>query len=123
MTITKHFKRLNKGENMNNIEQQRNIFKPIKENPIILDFTDCNYIGEIHQVLKEKFGLPEYYGENWDALWDCLDGRFDETVNFKVKIYGYNSLDKKIREHCATMLEVFEDVHKQTPTVTFYLIS
>ncbi len=108
---------------MNYIEQQRNAFKPIKENPIILDFTECKYIGEIHQILKEKFGLPEYYGENWDALWDCLDGRFDETINFKVEIYGYNTLDKKTRDHCATMLEVFNDVHEQTPNVNFCLIS
>ena len=24
---------------------------------IILDFTDCQYLGEIHQVLKESFEL------------------------------------------------------------------
>ena len=90
---------------------------------IVLNLEGCQYLGELHSRIKETFSFPDYYGENWDALWDCLDGRFDETVNFKVKIYGYNSLDKKIREHCATMLEVFEDVHKQTPTVTFYLIS
>ena len=46
----------------------KNAFKPIKENPIILDFTKCKYLGEIHLILKAKFGLPEYYGENWDAL-------------------------------------------------------
>ncbi len=33
-------------------------FKPIKENPIILDFSDCQYLGEIHLILKEKFGFP-----------------------------------------------------------------
>lgn len=47
---------------------KRNLFKPIKENPVILDFTGCKYLGEIHRILKTKFGLPEYYGENRDAL-------------------------------------------------------
>ena len=37
-------------------------FKEIAENPIILDFSKCKYLGEIHLMLKEKFGLPEYYG-------------------------------------------------------------
>ena len=61
-------------------------FKEITENPIILDFSKCKYLGEIHLMLKEKFGLPEYYGENWDALWDCLDDRFCQEKDFVVKI-------------------------------------
>ena len=46
-------------------------FKEIKENPIVLDFSQCRYFLQVHELLKEKFGLPEYYGKNWDALWDC----------------------------------------------------
>ncbi|HZJ75352.1 MAG TPA: barstar family protein, partial [Clostridia bacterium] len=41
-----------------------NAFRIINENPIILDFTGCRYLGEIHKILKERFGFPEYYGEN-----------------------------------------------------------
>ena len=40
----------------------KNAFKPIRENPIILDFSGVQYLGEMHFLLKEKFGLPEYYG-------------------------------------------------------------
>lgn len=25
-----------------------------------------------HKALKEKLDLPHYYGENANALWDCL---------------------------------------------------
>ena len=39
---------------MNDYEEaMRNAFKPIKENPIILDFTSCRYLGEIHLILKQ----------------------------------------------------------------------
>lgn len=51
-----------------------NAFRIINENPIILDFTGCRRLGEIHKILRERFGFPEYYGENWSALWDCFDG-------------------------------------------------
>ncbi len=102
---------------------RRNAFKPIKENPIILDFTGCKYLGEIHLILKTKFGLPEYYGENWDALWDCMRYLWMDGERIKVKIYGLLTLPDDLREYCVSMLEIFDDVHKETPNVTFELIS
>ena len=102
---------------------RRNAFKPIKENPIILDFTGCKYLGEIHLILKTKFGLPEYYGENWDALWDCMRYLWMDGERIKVKIYGFLTLPDDLREYCVSMLEIFDDVHKENPNVTFELIS
>ncbi len=96
-----------------------NAFKPITENPIILDFKGCRYVSEIHRILKTKFGLPEYYGENWDALWDCLRGLFYDRGEYVVKIRGINSLDKQLIDYCKPMLEVFNDVHNKTPNVVF----
>ena len=100
-----------------------NAFKPITENPIVLDFTRCKYLGEIHLILKTKFGLPDYYGENWDALWDCLRYLFYRRGDFKVDIVGFMSLPEDLREYCKTMLEIFDDVHEETPNVVFELIS
>lgn len=105
------------------MDYKRNAFKPINENPIILDFSGCKYLGEIHLILKTKFGLPEYYGENWDALWDCMQGLFFQRGYFKVKIYGFLSLPVELKEYCTAMLEVFDDVHNDTPNVIFELVS
>lgn len=104
-------------------EGARNAFKPISENPIILDLGGCRYLGEIHLILKRKFGLPEYYGENWDALWDCLDGLFVGQGNYLVKILNFYSLPQDLREACIKMLGVFDDVHAETPNITFELLS
>lgn len=41
----------------------------------------------------------------------------------KVQIYGFLSLPDDLREYCAAMLEVFDDVHKSTPNVTFEIVS
>ena len=108
---------------MNQETENRNAFKSIEENPIILDFTGCEHLGEIHAILKTKFGLPKYYGENWDVLWDCMQGLFYQRGDFKVNIYGFLSLPEELREYAKTMFEVFRDVQKDTPNVIFELIS
>lgn len=108
---------------MSSEDIKRNSYKPIKENPIILDFEKCKYLGEVHFELKTKFGLPEYYGENWDALWDCLRYFWSDGEKAKVYICGFKSLANELQEQCAPMIGVFDDVHKCTPNVTFKILS
>ena len=86
-----------------------NAFKEITENPVKLDFSKCRYIGEIHLMLKEKFGLPEYYGENWDALWDCLRYLFDDE-KITVEIYNFYTLKEDLQKECEIMFKVFDRV-------------
>lgn len=97
-------------------------FKEITENPIILDFSKCKYLGEIHLMLKEMFGLPEYYGENWDALWDCLRYLFDDE-KYIVEVHNLDSLDEKLREECKIMLRVFDRVSSIENNFTYKIIS
>lgn len=40
----------------------------------ILDFSECNYLGEIHQKIQTVLELPDWYGQNLDALWDSITG-------------------------------------------------
>lgn len=38
----------------------------------VLDFRKVNNIEGAHRELKESLSFPDYYGENLDALNDCL---------------------------------------------------
>ena len=107
---------------MNNKSQDFYKYKGITENPIMLDFSKCKYLGEIHKVFKIKFGLPEYYGENPDALWDCLRYLFYNEKK-TVEIYNFNSLEKTLKEATAELLEVLDDVAKETPNFSYKIIS
>ena len=88
---------------------------------IILDFTGCKHDSEIHKVLKKGFGVPDYYGENWDAVWDYLDYGYHGSV--RVEVYGLHMLPKEFDEDIKIMLEIFDDVHADTPNVEFIVIS
>ena len=71
-----------------------------KYTEIILNLEGCRYLGEIHSRIKETFSFPDYYGENWDALWDCLRYLWLDGEIIKVNIYGFLSLPDDLREYC-----------------------
>ena len=52
-------------------------FKPI-ESTVVLDVSACRCLGELHAVLKEGFGLPDYYGENWCAFASARSAGYSE---------------------------------------------
>lgn len=49
---------------------------------VILDLTDCRYLGELHQRIKVAFDFSDYYGETWDALYDliCMDSQAEKII-------------------------------------------
>lgn len=108
---------------MNNKSQDFYKYKGITENPIMLDFSKCRYLGEIHKVFKMKFGLPEYYGENPDALWDLLEGIFDDMGEITAEISGFNNLEKTLKAATAELLEVLDDIAEVTPNFSYKIIS
>lgn len=44
-----------------------------------LNLERCRSREEAHRYLKAKFGFPEYYGENLDALYDCMTDIAEDT--------------------------------------------
>lgn len=95
----------------------------ITENPIILDFSKCKYWGEVHLILKEKFGFHDYYGENWDALWDLMCDVFSVSKKYVAELHGFYSLDNELQEECKTMLRIFDRVHNTYYNFDYKIIS
>ena len=68
---------------------------------ITLDLGECQHIDEMHQRIKSAFQFPDYYGENWDAFWDLIDGTRDNTM---VEIQGISTMPKELREEAGKMI-------------------
>jgi len=41
-------------------------------NQIVIHGELIKNIRDFHLAMKHSFNLPDYYGDNLDALWDCL---------------------------------------------------
>ena len=87
---------------------------------IIIDFSNCKCVSEIHEKLKESFGFPDYYGRNWSAFWDCLDDFCgDRTSQTVIRVTGLNGLSKDLRGYVDKMVEIMNRAEKGYPDVHF----
>ncbi len=48
----------------------------------ILDAAQMHERTGAHNYLKEQLHLPEYYGKNLDALYDCLTDLWETDIEF-----------------------------------------
>ena len=53
-----------------------------------MTFTGVKTMWAFHEALQKGLDLPDYYGKNFDALWDCLTS--DVILPFKVILKGFN---------------------------------
>ena len=70
---------------------------------IFIDGNDHATAYELHEALKRLLGLPDYYGHNADALYDCLSER-RETVNLAVLGSGNSDVQSALRK-CAAVIQ------------------
>ena len=51
---------------------------------VLIDGRDVFTIADIHEILAEELGFPDYYGKNLDALYDCLTEISEEvSIGFR----------------------------------------
>ncbi|WEK71605.1 MAG: barstar family protein [Candidatus Chryseobacterium colombiense] len=85
---------------------------------IYIDFTDIGDYEDFYAQLKEKLPLPEYFGENLDALSDIITGELEMPLHLEFVNMSIDQLE--IFEDLLTTLEDIED-EMEDFTFTYYL--
>lgn len=83
---------------------------------ITLDFAGIETLWELHEYFKTVFQLPDHYGQNMDALWDCLCYSFEFPTTIKLK--NISAIPAEMRETVEVMLELFDDLRREDEKVT-----
>lgn len=74
---------------------------------IYIDFTDIGDYEDFYEQLKSKIELPEYFGENLDALYDVISGHLELPLHIEFVNMSVEQLE--IFEDLLTTLEDAED--------------
>ena len=98
------------NEDYNNIFLSYDTQAEKKPRSVILDIALLNHGG--HKYLKEVFDFPEYYGENLDALYDCLS-EMDDT---EVIIINMNEANRNTLKILGIINEVSDEYENITIT-------
>ena len=93
-------------------------YMPITTDPLVLHLDGCKDWGALHRRIRKTFGFPDYYGENWDAMWDCLTDVFLQPVQRHIVVEGFDSMPRELREYAAPMREIFGDLQEKYPWVS-----
>nr|WP_317412233.1 barstar family protein [uncultured Solibaculum sp.] len=78
-----------------------------------VDFTGVKDYDGIYPAIKKGLELPDYWGENLDALWDGLNEMVCDDN--RIEIRGVKTLSKSLQDYLEKILDVFRDAEKEHP--------
>jgi len=87
-------------------------------NTTYIDFTEIGDYEDFYTQLKEKAKLPEYFGDNLDALSDVITGELEMPLHLEFVNMSVDQLE--LFEDLLTMLEDIEDENEEF-TFAYYL--
>ncbi len=76
---------------------------------------DCSGITtpeQLHEALRQALSFPDWYGNNLDALFDCLTEDFTDR---ELILRGYHALQYALKDYCEKALYVFKCACEENP--------
>ena len=74
-----------------------------------------------HEILKDLFNFPDYYGKNLNAFWDCItDWYIDDNAQIIWK--DFNVSQNNIGEEADILLQLFQEASEEYGDLTIEVI-
>ena len=86
---------------------------------IVIDFSECKYPLDLHNEIREKLELPEWYGNNLDALWDMLTGFIETPISISVIFKPTNKAVENLKENILKIIETFKEAAEEDNEIKF----
>lgn len=67
-----------------------------------------------HAELREELGLPEHYGANLDALWDCVS-----TMEARVRLIHGGEMKEALGGYGLALLDTLRQAAQENPAFHF----
>ncbi len=72
--------------------------------------------ADLHSLLKTTLDFPEHYGNNLDALHDCLT---DLSKPVLLVLCDYMYLEERLGDYAASFLSLLEDTAAENPNFAY----
>ena len=61
----------------------------------------------MHFTIRQALDLPDYYGCNWDAFWDCLTDMVGRPIH--IEIIGLDVIERNFDDAAKMMIETLRE--------------
>lgn len=81
-------------------------------NKVVIQGSKLTDKNILHRILKQELQLPAHYGENLDALWDCLTA--DIKLPVTIEWVDFQKSKDLLGDYAENTLKIFNEAEKFT---------
>lgn len=82
----------------------------------VLDGKEIKDREQLHNVLADSLGFPEWYGRNLDALYDCLTELHEDT---EIRLLHEDEMREHLGEYAGFLAEVLRVTAEENPRIRY----
>ena len=86
-------------------------------NRVTIDLTGASTKDAIQDILVSSLSLPEYYGRNLDALYDCVSTMFIKQRT-EINMVGFDSLPEELMGYGNSIRKILQRIARESIQVS-----